>query len=93
MKKENLILTLAAIAACLLFWLLLTGCGVKLVVTKEVYRKEIPPYIEIVMGEVADSCRVTAIENLGGEMRYVMLCKSGAKEWKRYVIKKSFDGE
>lgn len=79
--------------ACITFtlWLGLTGCKSVATTTiewKPIERKEVSPYIEVVMNQLSDSCRLILIENVDGKSYYKLECKKGAKELRNYLIKK-----
>jgi len=80
------------ISFCLLLTFLvaaLNSCSLTTTTTwKPIERKEVPAYIERVMSELSDSCRVLSIESLDGKRIYKIECKNGAKELRNYLIKK-----
>jgi len=71
---------------CLQF---LTGCVLQTVTTwKPIERKEVPAYLERIMSQLSDSCRLLSIENYDGKRLYKIECKNGATELRQYLIKK-----
>jgi len=65
------------------------GCSLTTTTTwKPIERKEVPAYIERVMTELSDSCRIISIESFDGKRIYKIECKNGAKELRNYLIKK-----
>jgi len=72
----------------LLLAFLLHGC--KLTTTsvyENIERKEVPPYIENVMTELCDSCRIESVNNLERETVYVIRCKKGAILLRKFILK------
>lgn len=73
----------------ILFILFLSGCSLTTKTTwNPIERKEVPAYVERVMNELTDSCRVVSIETYPGHRLYKLECDNGAVNIRSYLIKK-----
>lgn len=68
---------------CFLF-----GFALLAILSCKVQRTEVSPYIEQVMAELCDSCRLVEIKGTKETLEYKIICKREAKGINKYFIQK-----